>query len=50
MISGYLIVKFAEAAEKYSGYDVADIKKELERKLNWYYEHNPEEAARSKTI
>jgi hypothetical protein len=38
----HVIVDFVEAAEKYSGYDVTEIRKEIERKKEWYYEHNPE--------
>jgi len=45
LIWGNMIVRFVEAAEKYSGYDVTDIRVELERKKEWYFENNPGEAA-----
>ena len=35
-VSGHLIVDFVDAAEKYSGYDVSDIRRELQRKREWY--------------
>lgn len=42
IISGPLIAEFTEAAQKYSEYDVGEIRKELARKRAWYYERNPE--------
>ena len=42
-IGGHLIEKFVDAAEKYSQYDVSDIRKEIQRKEEWYYERNPQE-------
>ena len=41
-VGSWLIVDFAKAAGKYSGYDVSDIIKETKRKQEWFYEHNPE--------
>ena len=40
-VYGGIIVKFVEAAEKYSDYDVSEIKKEIKRKTEWYLERNP---------
>ena len=37
-VSGSLIIDFVDAAEKYSGYDVSDIRKEIQRKSAWYDE------------
>ncbi|MDL2288228.1 hypothetical protein LJC32_02485 [Oscillospiraceae bacterium OttesenSCG-928-F05] len=42
VISGLLILEFITAAQKYSGYDVNDIQKEITRKRAWYYEQNRE--------
>lgn len=41
VLGGPTMVDFVDAAEKYSNYDVTDIRKEMERKKAWYYEHNP---------
>jgi len=48
-VSSRLIVDFAKAAGKYSGYDVSDILKEIERKRAWYYKKNPEEHPKATT-
>ena len=45
VLSGYLIVKFVEAAKKYSDYNTEDIEKEIERKREFYYERNPDRHA-----
>ena len=37
-VSGSLIIDFVDAAEKYSGYDVSDIRRELKRKSDWFDE------------
>lgn len=37
-VGGPLILDFVNAAAKYSGYDVADILKEIQRKSDWYDE------------
>lgn len=37
-VSGPLIIDFVDAAEKYSGYDVSDIRREIQRKSDWYDE------------
>lgn len=37
-ISGPLILDFVDAAEKYSGYDVSEIRREIKRKSDWYDE------------
>ena len=37
-ISGSLILNFVDAAEKYSGYDVSEIRGEIKRKSDWYDE------------
>ena len=37
-ISGWLIVDFIDAAEKYSGYDVSEIRKEMQKKSDWFDE------------
>jgi len=42
-VGGHLIVEFVDAAEKYSRYDVSDIKKEIQRKQSWFCERNPDE-------
>ena len=47
LVSGHLIEKFVDAAEKYSQYNVDDIRKEIQRKEAWYYEHNPEKVERN---
>jgi len=41
IVDGNLIVKFVEAAEKFSNYDVCEIRQEIARKQAWYYERNP---------
>lgn len=38
IVSGLLIIDFADAAEKYSGYDVTEIRREIQRKSDWYDE------------
>ena len=42
IISGHLIESFVDAAEKYSAYNVNEIRQEIKRKQAWYYERNPE--------
>ena len=37
-VGGSLILDFVNAAAKYSGYDVSDILREIQRKSNWYDE------------
>ena len=37
-LSGLVILDFVDAAEKYSGLDVRDIREELAKKRAWYYE------------
>lgn len=37
-VSGWLIVEFIDAAEKYSGYDVSEIRKEIQKKSDWFDE------------
>lgn len=37
-LSGSIIVDFVDAAEKFSGLDVSNIREELEKKRVWYYE------------
>jgi hypothetical protein len=41
VIDGGLIVKFVDATEKYSSYDVSEIQREIARKTEFYYEKNP---------
>ena len=41
VIGGPLIVSYVDAAEKFSGYDVREIRQELVRKRVWYDERNP---------
>ena len=41
VLDGATMIDFIDAAEKYSNYDVAEIRKELEQKKVWYYERNP---------
>jgi hypothetical protein len=41
VLSGSAIVDFVDAAEKYSSYDVSDIRQEIEKKIAWYHEKNP---------
>ena len=43
LVYGSFIVPFVEAAQKYSGYDVNEIQKEIARKREWYFERNPEQ-------
>lgn len=38
IVDGPLIIDFVNAAEKYSGYDVAEIRGEIQRKSDWYDE------------
>lgn len=42
VICGGNIVRFVKAAEKYSGYDITQIKEEIERKRVWFKESYPE--------
>ena len=42
VLDGITIVDFVDAAEKYSDYDVTEIRKEMERKKDWYYGIHPE--------
>ena len=41
-VRGNIIPHIADAAEKYSDYDVTEIRKEIERKKDWFYERNPD--------
>ena len=43
VLDGPTMVDFIEAAEKYSNYDVSEIRTELEKKKTWYYERNPKD-------
>lgn len=43
VLDGPTMVDFIDAAEKYSNYDVSEIRKELEKKKAWYYERNPKD-------
>lgn len=38
LLTGGIIVDFIDAVEKYSDYDVSEIKAELEKKKEWYYQ------------
>lgn len=40
LVYGHLIIEFLDAAEKYSRYDVSEIRQEIERKRTWYKERN----------
>lgn len=42
-VSGSSIFKILLAAEKYSNYDISDIRKHVEEKQRWYKENHPEE-------
>ena len=42
LIYGMTILDFVDAAEKHSGYDVTEIRNEIERKTKWYQERNPD--------
>ena len=42
VVSGHLIEEFVDAVEKYSNYNVREIRQEIKRKQAWYYERNPE--------
>ena len=44
-IYGSVIVSFLRAAEKYSGYDITEIKAQIEDKRLWFKEHYPEDYA-----
>ena len=35
---GVAIIDFVDAAEKYSGYDVSEIRREIQRKSDWFDE------------
>ena len=39
-VSGHIIEKFVDAAEKYSQYDIGNIKTEIQRKREWHSERN----------
>jgi hypothetical protein len=41
LVYGVTILFFLDAVEKYSDYDTSEIRKEIERKTEWYYERNP---------
>ena len=41
IVDGHLIVDFTDAAEKFSNYDVSEMRQEIARKRAWYYERNP---------
>ena len=43
ILSGACICQYIEAVEKYSALDVSEIRKELQRKRNWYIDNNPPE-------
>lgn len=43
VLDGSAMVDFVNAVEKYSDYDVTEIRNELEKKKAWYYEKNPKE-------
>lgn len=38
VVDGPLIIDFVDAAEMYSGFDVSDIRCEIQRKIDWYDE------------
>lgn len=42
VLDGSTMVDFLDAVEKYSNYDVSEIRKEFEKKEKWYYERHPE--------
>jgi hypothetical protein len=42
VIDGHLISDFVNAVGKHSGYDVSEIRQEIEKKRAWYYELNPQ--------
>ena len=44
-IYGSVIVSFLRAAEKYSGYDITEIKAQIEDKRLWFKAHYPEDYA-----
>ena len=37
-VDGSLIIDFVDAAERYSGYDISEIRREIRRKSDWYDE------------
>ncbi len=45
-IYGWLIVSFLEAVEKYSSYDISEIKAAIEEKRKWFKETYPDDYAR----
>ena len=49
-VGSHMIIDFAKAAGKYSGYDVDGILNEIERKRAWYYENNPESRTKADII
>jgi len=40
LVYGYMICEFVDAAEKFSDYDVQEIRREIEKKRAWYEERN----------
>jgi hypothetical protein len=40
LVHGHMIVEFLDAAEKYSGYDVAEIRAEVVKKKAWFLGRN----------
>ena len=42
LLYGRSICKFLDYAEQYSNYDTSEIRKEIEKKIIWYMEHNPD--------
>ena len=43
LVYGWVIIDFLLAAEKYSGYDITEIKAQIEDKRLWFKEHFPED-------
>lgn len=43
LVYGWMIIDFLRAAEKYSGYDITEIKAQIEDKRLWLKEHYPED-------
>jgi len=43
ILYGSSIVSFLDAVQKYSGYDISEIQGAIQRKRQWYIEHNPPE-------
>ena len=42
VVSGHMILRYIEAAKKYSNYDISELETALKEKEKWYAEKYPE--------